>query len=239
MRKEISVGSSNKVTYKEELVTEQLVEEQISPSLSPRVNHELINVFYTYINACASDNEPLGTIRGYEVDIGLDIDRKYPPVLRRSDYPASFIPREALEKHIQELIQRGVLRNEGHNEEVQITTPVIIDCHNDKSRMVGDFRAMNTYKVPNRYPIPRIQTIFPQWSKAKYKTSMDVMKGFHQFFLIPKGKTLSKIITHCGIYEYLGMPFGIKNAPPYYHRMMNTIFPTEYLKDFSLLIYLI
>ncbi|MBW0520664.1 hypothetical protein O181_060379 [Austropuccinia psidii MF-1] len=142
--KEISQVSSKKDTYKEEFVANQLVEAQINPSLSEKMRHELINVLYTYKNAFASDNEPLGAIKGHEADITLNIDRPYPPVLRRPAYPSSPRAREALEKHIQELIQLGVLRKVGHNEEVEVTTPVIIAWHNDKSRMVKDFRALNT-----------------------------------------------------------------------------------------------
>ncbi|MBW0578580.1 hypothetical protein O181_118295 [Austropuccinia psidii MF-1] len=56
---------------------------------------------------------------------------------------------------------------------------------------------------------------------------MDALKVFHQNVLMPKAKKLLRIITHCGIYEYLRIPFGIKNAPSHYQRMMNTIFPTE------------
>ncbi|MBW0477660.1 hypothetical protein O181_017375 [Austropuccinia psidii MF-1] len=111
------------------------------------MRHELIDVLYTYNNAFASDNEPLGAIKGHEVDITLNIDRPYPPVLRRPAYPASPRARESLEKHIQELIQLGVLRKLRHNEEVEATTPVVIAWHNDKSRMVGDFRELNTYTV--------------------------------------------------------------------------------------------
>ncbi|MBW0560643.1 hypothetical protein O181_100358 [Austropuccinia psidii MF-1] len=191
------------------------------------MRHDLINVLYTYKNAFASDNELLGAIKGNEVDITLNIDRLYPPVLRRPAYPASRRAREALEKHMQELIQLGVLRKVGHNEEVEVKTPVVIAWNNDKSRTVGDFRALNTYKVPDRYPIPRIQETLTQLSKDKYITSMDALKGFHQNVLMPKANKLLRIITHCGIYEYLRMPFGIKNAASHYQRMMNTIFPME------------
>ncbi|MBW0541858.1 hypothetical protein O181_081573 [Austropuccinia psidii MF-1] len=147
--------------------------------------------------------------KGHEFDITLNIDRPCPPVLKRPAYPASPRAREALEKHIQELIQLGVLRKVGHNEEVEVTTPVIMAWHNDKSRMVGDFRALNTYTVPGRYPIPRIQETFTQLSRAKYIASMDSFKGFHQSVLRPKAKKLLRIITQCGIYEYLRMPIGI------------------------------
>ncbi|MBW0543788.1 hypothetical protein O181_083503 [Austropuccinia psidii MF-1] len=225
--KHISVVSSVKDTYKDEFVSNQLVEAQINPSLSPKMRNELIDVLYTYNNAFASDNEPLGAIKGHEVDITLDIDRLYPPALKRTAYPASPRAREALEEHIQELIQLDVLRKVGHNEQVEVKKPVIIDWHNDKSRMVGDFRALNTYTVPDRYPIPRIQETLTQLSKAKYITSMDALKGFQENILMPKAKKLLRIITDCGIHEYLRISFGIKNAPSHYQRMMNTIFPTE------------
>ncbi|MBW0527546.1 hypothetical protein O181_067261 [Austropuccinia psidii MF-1] len=215
--KQISLISSQKETYKEEFVSSQIVEAQINPSLSLKMRHELIDVLYTYNNSFASDNEPL--------------------VLRRPAYPASPRAREALEKHIQELIQLGVLMKVGHNEDVEVTTPVIIALHNDKSRMVGNFRAFNTYTFPDRYLIPIIQETLTQLSKSKYITSMDELKGFHQTFLTPKAKKLLRTITHCGIYEYLKMPFGIKNAPSHYQRRMNTIFPTE-LSEGWLIIYI-
>ncbi|MBW0588514.1 hypothetical protein O181_128229 [Austropuccinia psidii MF-1] len=178
------------------------------------MRNELIDVLYTYNNSFSSDNEPLGAIRGHEVDITVNFDRPYPPVLRRPAYPASPRAKEALEKHIQELIRLGVLRKVGHNEEVEVITPVIIAWNNDKSRMDGDFRALNTYTVPYRYPIPRIQETLTQLSKANYITSMDALEGFHQNVLTPKAKKILRIITHCGIYEYLRLPFGIKLLHP-------------------------
>ncbi|MBW0556340.1 hypothetical protein O181_096055 [Austropuccinia psidii MF-1] len=157
MPKQILIISSKKGIYKEEFVANQLVVAQINPFLSPKTRQELIDVLYTYNNAFFSDNEPLGAIKGHEVDITLNIDRLYPPVLRRPTYPASPRAREALEKHMQELIQLGVLGKVGHNEEVEVTTTVIIAWNNDKSRMVGDFKQLNTCIVPDMYPIPRIQ----------------------------------------------------------------------------------
>ncbi|MBW0530713.1 hypothetical protein O181_070428, partial [Austropuccinia psidii MF-1] len=117
------------------------------------------------------------TIKGHEVDITLNIDRPYTPVLRRPAYPASPRAREALKKHIQELIQLGVLRKVGHNEEVEVTTPVIISWNTDKSRMVGDFRALNTYTVPDSNPIPRAQETLTQLSKAKLARELDKPSG--------------------------------------------------------------
>ncbi|MBW0531020.1 hypothetical protein O181_070735 [Austropuccinia psidii MF-1] len=128
-----------------------------------------------------TDNkEPFGARIGHEVDFILNIERPYPPLLRRPPYPESPKAREALEIYITELLDLGVIRKAGHNEEVEITTPIIVAWHNGKSRMVAEFRALSTYTVPDRYPIPKIQIALTQISQAVYITTMDALKGFHQ-----------------------------------------------------------
>ncbi|MBW0525741.1 hypothetical protein O181_065456 [Austropuccinia psidii MF-1] len=196
---------------------------------SNNVNQEnkLSALLYYQKEAFASDKEPLGAIIGHEVEIIFNIERPYPPLLRRPAYPESPKSREALEIHISELLDLGVIRKVGHNEEVEITTPLIVAWHNGKSRMVGDFGALNTYTVPDRYPIPKIQITLTQISQAVYITTMDALKGFHQNVVTPRARKYLRIIFHCGVYEYLRMPFGIKNAPSHFQRIMNEIFPEE------------
>ncbi|MBW0500892.1 hypothetical protein O181_040607 [Austropuccinia psidii MF-1] len=99
--------------------------------------NELSSLLYDDKEAYASDKEPLGVIICHEVDIILNIERPYPPLLRRPAYPESPKSREALEIHIKELLDLGVIQKVGHNEEVEITTPVIVAWHDGKSRMVG------------------------------------------------------------------------------------------------------
>ncbi|MBW0502791.1 hypothetical protein O181_042506 [Austropuccinia psidii MF-1] len=137
---------------------------------------ELYSLLYEHKEAFESDKEPLGEIVGHEVDIILNIQRPYPPLLKRPAYPASPKSRKALEIHIQKLLDLGVIRTFGHNEEVEITTPVIVAWQNGKSRMVGDFRALNTDTVPDRYPISKIQIALTQISQVVYRSTMDSLK---------------------------------------------------------------
>ncbi|MBW0571508.1 hypothetical protein O181_111223 [Austropuccinia psidii MF-1] len=197
----------------ERFKSEQLSEAEIILHLTDKQEDELSALLYDHKEAFASDKEPLGAIIAHEFEIILNIERPYPPLLRRPAYPASPKSREALEIHIKELLDLGVIRKVGHNEEVEITTPVIVAWHNGKSRMAGDFRALNTYTVPDRYPIPKIQLAPTQISQAVYITTMDSLKEFHQNLVKPRAKKYLRIIVHCGVYEYLRMPFGIKNAP--------------------------
>ncbi|MBW0516072.1 hypothetical protein O181_055787 [Austropuccinia psidii MF-1] len=93
--------------------------------------------------------------------------------------------------------------------------------------MVGKFRALNTYTVPDMYPMPKFQIARTQISQAVYITTMDALKGFHPNMVTPRARKYLRIIFHCGVYEYLRISFGMKNAPSQFKRMMNEIFPEE------------
>ncbi|MBW0564581.1 hypothetical protein O181_104296 [Austropuccinia psidii MF-1] len=164
---------------------EQLNEAEISLHLTDSQENELFSLLYDNKEAFPSDKEPLEAIICHEADIILHIERPYPPILRRPAYPASPKSREALEIHMKELLDIGVIGKVGHNDEIEITTPVIVAWHNGKSRMVGDLRVLNTYNVPDRYPIPKIQSALTQISQEVYITTVGALRRFHQNVVTP------------------------------------------------------
>ncbi|MBW0466980.1 hypothetical protein O181_006695 [Austropuccinia psidii MF-1] len=140
----------------EKFNSEQLNEAEVSLHLTDAQEIKLFALLYDHKEAFASDKEPFGEVVGHEVEIILNIERPYSPLLRRPSYLASPKSRESLEIHIKEPLDLGVISKVDHNEEVEIPTPVIVGWHNGNSRIFGDFRALNTYTVPDRYPIPKI-----------------------------------------------------------------------------------
>ena len=66
---------------------------------------------------------------------------------------------------------------------------------------------------------------------------MDILKGFHQIPIASDSRKYLRIICHLGIYEYLRMPFGIKNAPSHFQRMMDSIFG-QFIRQGWLMIYI-
>ncbi|MBW0540494.1 hypothetical protein O181_080209 [Austropuccinia psidii MF-1] len=58
--------------------------------------------------------------------------------------------RKEIEKHVNELLHMDVIRKIGHNEIVKITTTVLITWHDGKSRLWGNFRALNNYLKADR-----------------------------------------------------------------------------------------
>ncbi|MBW0556361.1 hypothetical protein O181_096076 [Austropuccinia psidii MF-1] len=168
--------------------------------------------------------EPLGKIKGHYIELYLDVERPDPSMLRRPPYPESLKTRKEIEKHINELLDMDIIRKIGHNEIVEITTPVLITWHDGKFRLCGDFRALNNYTKADIYPIPGIPHALDKLAKAKYIIKMDCMKGVHHNGVKPNPMKVLRFICHNGTYEYTRMPFGIKNEPSHFQRMMETIF---------------
>ncbi|MBW0553208.1 hypothetical protein O181_092923 [Austropuccinia psidii MF-1] len=110
----------------ERFKSEQLNEAEVSLHLTDKEEIEASSLLYDHKEAFSLDKEPLGAIIGHEVDIILNIERPYPPLLTQPAYPASPKSREALEINIKEILDLGVIGKVGHNEEVEITTPVIV-----------------------------------------------------------------------------------------------------------------
>ncbi|MBW0517991.1 hypothetical protein O181_057706 [Austropuccinia psidii MF-1] len=213
----------------EELLNE-FIEGQFSTTLTSKQKLSLLKMLRKNRPAISIGEEPLGKLRSHDIEQYLDVERPYPPLLRRHPYPASLETRKEIEKHINELLDMDVIRKIGHNDIVEITTPFLITWHDGKSRLCGDFRDLNNYTKADRHPIPRIPHALDKLAKSKFITKIDCMKGFGQNGVKPKSIKLLRIICHMGIYEYTRMPFGIKNAPAHFQRMMDTIFQEEILE---------
>ena len=58
---------------------------------------------------------------------------------------------------------------------------------------------------------------------AKYVTKFDLLKGFWQIPLTDRAKEISAFVTPDGLYQYKVMPFGMKNSPATFQRLINMI----------------
>ena len=188
---------------------------------------KLEKVCISYPWAFAHGNHELGVAKDYEMDLKMTIQPPYPPILRKLPYMASPKVRQIIEEHLTDLIHKGILEKVENSDEEAVHSPVLISYDHNKTRLVGDFRALNSYTVGDTYPMPRIDVNLSIMYGAKFISSMDINKGFHQIFIRKECRKYCRIITHEGIFQYIRMPFGLKNAPSVFQRFMDKIYHSE------------
>ena len=104
-------------------------------------------------------------------------------------------------------------------------TPVLFAKKKDKTlRLCIDYQQLNRATIENRYPLPRIDDLFDQLRGARIYSKIDLCTGYHQ--LRVKEAYIPKIAfrTRYGYFEFIVMPFGLKNALAAFMDLMHRVF---------------
>jgi hypothetical protein len=105
-------------------------------------------------------------------------------------------------------------------------------------RFCVDYRALNEITIRNRYPIPLIQETLDRLAKARYFTKLDIIAAFNRIRVREGDEKYTAFRTRWGLFEYLVMPFGVKNGPGTFQQYVNDtlrefldVFVTAYIDD--------
>ena len=90
-------------------------------------------------------------------------------------------------------------------------------------RPCGDFRRLNVITEDDRYPLPHIHDFNANLAGATIFSVIDLVKGFHHMPINKDDIPKTAVITPFGLYEFLRMQFGLKNAAQSFQRMMEQI----------------
>ena len=150
----------------------------------------------------------------HDVDVGDSAPIKQHP------YRVSPMKKELLDKEVQYMLKNDIIEESQSN----WSSPcILVPKHDGGFRFCTDFRKVNDKTKSDSFPIPRIADCIDQIGNAKFVSTFDMLKGYWQVPLTQRAHEISAFVTPSGLYQYKVMPFGMKNAPATFQRMVNKL----------------
>jgi hypothetical protein len=123
---------------------------------------------------------------------------------------------------LRKLLEAGFIKEVFHP--TWLANPVLVKKKNGKWRMCVDYTSLNKAcpKVP--FPLPQIDQIVDSTAGCELLCFLDAYFGYHQIKMKESDLLASSFITPFGMFCYVMMPFGLRNAGATYQRCMQHVF---------------
>ncbi|KAE8225717.1 hypothetical protein CF326_g7823, partial [Tilletia indica] len=175
----------------------------------------LVDVLRRHTGAFALDGRP-GRVTGHEMPIDLIDDRALHPEAPRRASPEK---QRAMDATIDQLLEWDVIEPSTS----PISFPVLMVRQYEKWRFCVDYRQLNANTVSDSYPLPTTDAIFNSLAGKRVYSSLDAIRGYHQLPVREDDRWKTAFTCHRGLYQYKTVPFGLRNAPAVFQRLMDSL----------------
>ncbi|KAK1681814.1 hypothetical protein QYE76_042662 [Lolium multiflorum] len=195
----------------------------ISKKLDPHLRGLLIALLKEYPDCFAWDYTEMPGLDRSIIEHRLPLKKGFRPFQQRARQMKAEILVE-VKKEIQKMLDAGFIRPCRYAEWISNVVPV--EKKDGRWRVAIDFRNLNSATPKDEYPMPVAETLINAAAGHKVLSFMDGNAGYNQIFMAPEDihKTAFRVPGSVGLFEYVVMTFGLKNAGATYQRAMNYIF---------------
>jgi hypothetical protein len=129
--------------------------------------------------------------------------------------------RRAIGVELRKLLEAGFIKEVFHP--TWLANPVLVEKKNGKWRMCVDYTSLNKACPKVRFPLPRIDQIVDSTAGCELLCFLDAYSRYHQIKMKESDQLATSFITPFGMYCYVTMPFGLRNAGATYQRCMQRV----------------
>jgi hypothetical protein len=130
--------------------------------------------------------------------------------------------RQAIGVELRKLLEAGFIKEVFHP--TWLANPVLVKKKYGKWRMCVDYTSLNKACPKVRFPLPQIDQIVDLTAGCELLCFLDAYSGYHQIKMKESDQLATSFITLFGMYCYVTMPFGLRNAGATYQRCMHHVF---------------
>lgn len=128
--------------------------------------------------------------------------------------------REYLDAEVEYMVKHDIA---GPSSSSWASPCLLVPKSGNTPRFCTDFRKVNQVTKPDYFPLPHMEDCVDQVGAAKYVSKFDLLKGYWQVPLSKRAQEVATFIIPSGLYSYKVMPFGLRNAPATFQRLMNRV----------------
>lgn len=179
----------------------------------------------------AKNTYDIGTVNQYEAHMKLSENR----YVSRKPYRCSYDDQREIEKQIAELLNYGLIEQSSS----PFASPVTLAYKKtgeggtkEKNRLCIDFRELNKLLIPECQPFPLIEDLLVRTRDCCWFSALDINSAFWSIPLRPKDRYKTGFVTQHGHWQWRVLPFGLKNSPAIFQRILSGIIRRNKMDSF-------
>lgn len=209
-------------------ITKNLNANLLIENLNSIQKEELKNLLTKYNNTFSKDKYDIGSINIEQCKV--ELTNNIPINLR--PYRCSLNDQKIINEQIEMLLSKNLIRKSISPYAFPVT---LADKKDDgkRTRLCVDMRKLNQIVIADNYPFPRLEDIIDKLHNSEYFSTLDISSGFWHLKVAPKDTNKFAFVTMNDHYEWLVMPFGFRNSPAIFQRVIYAILKKHNLTEFA------
>lgn len=151
----------------------------------------------------------------------MTIQLNKPTQIQYNPRRLSVAEKEKLMVILDDLLERGIIRQSNS----EFSSPIVmVKKKSGEMRLCVDYRDLNSVTVKDNFPIPHIEDQVAALQNMNFFSTIDLKNAYHQIKMNPESVKYTAFTTPMGIFEYVMCPYGLKNGPSVFQRIIFNLF---------------